>query len=77
MLLLDEIKQYMAIRAKIDALVKNYYNKVIKCNDTYELLSCRLLDNNEIMIIYSFINYHDEHCNDDVTVTIEQLNEYA
>ena len=77
MLLLDEIKYYKAIGEKIDTLVKNYYNEVIVCNDTYKLLSWRLLENNEIMIIYSFFDYHDERCNDDTTVTIEQLNEYA
>lgn len=77
MLLLDEIKYYKAIGDKIDVLVKNYYNEVIVCDDTYELLSWELLENNEIMIIYSFIDYHDERCNDDVIVTIEQLNEYV
>lgn len=77
MLLLDEIKYYKAIGDKIDVLVKNYYNEVIVCNCTYELLSWELLENNEILIIYSFLNYHDERCNDDVTVTIEELNEYV
>jgi len=77
MLLLDEIKYYKAISHKIDVLVKNYYYEVIRCNHTYELLSWRLLENNEIMIIYSFIDYNDEICNDDVTITIEELNEYA
>lgn len=77
MLLLDEIKYYKAIGNKIDVLVKNYYNEVIVCDDTYELLSWELLENNEIMIIYSFLDYHDERCNDDVTVTLEQLNEYV
>jgi hypothetical protein len=77
MLLLDEIKYYKAIGDKIDVLVKNYYNEVIVCDDTYELLSWELLENNEIMIIYSFLDYCDERCNDDVTVTIEQLNEYV
>jgi hypothetical protein len=77
MLLLDEIKYYKAIGDKIDVLVKNYYNEVIVCDYTYELLSWELLENNEIMIIYSFLDYRDERCNDDVTVTIEQLNEYV
>ena len=77
MLLLDEIKYYKSIGDKIDVLVKNYYNEVIVCNNTYELLSWELLENNEIMIIYSFIDYHDERCHDDVTVTIEELNEYV
>lgn len=77
MLLLDEIKYYKAIGDKIDVLVKNYYNEVIVCNRTYELLSWELLENNEIMIIYSFIDYRNERCCDDVTVTIEQLNEYV
>lgn len=77
MLLLDEIKYYKAIGDKIDVLVKNYYNEVIVCNNTYEWLSWELLENNEIMIIYSFLDYRDERCVDDVTVTIEQLNEYA
>jgi len=77
MLLLDEIKYYKAIGDKIDVLVKNYYNEVIVCDHTYELLSWELLENNEIMIIYSFIDYNDEICNDDVTITIEELNEYA
>ena len=77
MLLLDEIKYYKAIGDKIDVLVEIYYNEVIVCNDTYELLSWELSENNEITIIYSFLDYYDERCNDDVTVTIEELNEYA
>ena len=77
MLLLDEIKCYKAIGDKIDILVENYYNEVIVCNDTYELLSWELSENNQIRIIYSFLDYLDERCNDDVTVTIEQLNEYV
>ncbi len=77
MLLLDEIKYYKAIGEKIDTLVKNYYNEVIVYNDTCELLSWELLENNEIRITYSFLDYYDERCNDDVTVTIEQLNEYV
>ncbi len=77
MLLIDEIKYYKAIEEKIDVLVKNYYNEVIVYNDTCELLSWELLENNEIRIIYSFLDYYDERCNDDVAVTIEQLNEYA
>lgn len=77
MLLLDEIKCYKAIGDKIDILVENYYNEVIVCDDTYELSSWELSENNQIRIIYSFLDYHDERCNDDVTVTIEQLNEYV
>lgn len=77
MLLLDEIKYYKAIGDKIDVLVKNYYNEVIVYNDTCELLSWELLENNEIMITYSFLDYYDERCNDYVTVTIEQLNKYV
>ena len=77
MLLLDEIKYYKSIGDKIDVIVKNYYNEVIVCNNTYELLSWELLENNEIMIIYSFIDYNDKRCHDDVTVTIEELNEYV
>lgn len=77
MLSLDEILYYKYLGHKIDVLVKNYYNEVIVCDYTYELLSWELLENNEIMIIYSFIDYHDERCNDDVIVTIEQLNEYV
>lgn len=77
MLLLDEIKCYKAIGDKIDILVENYYNEVIVCNDTYELLSWKLSESNQIRIIYSFLDYLDERCNDDVTVTIEQLNEYV
>lgn len=74
--MLDEIKYYKAIGDKIDVLVKNYYNKVIVYNDTYELLSWEVLENNQIRIIYSFLDCYYEKCNDDVTVTIEQLNEY-
>ena len=48
MLMLDEIKYYKAIGDKIDVLVKNYYNEVIVCDYTYELLSWELLENNEI-----------------------------
>ena len=77
MLLLDEIEYYKAIGDKIDVLVKNYYNEVIVRNDTYELLSWEVLENNQIMIIYSFLDYYYERCNNDETVTIEQLNEYA
>lgn len=76
MLLLDEIKYYKAIGDKISTLVENYYNEVIRCNSTYEFLSWELLENNEIRIEYSFIDYHDDRCHDDVTVNIEQLNEY-
>jgi hypothetical protein len=77
MLLLDEIKYYRDIGVKIDVLVKNYYNEVIVCNSTYEFLSWELLENNEIMINYSCIDYNDKRWYDDVTVTIEQLNEYV
>ena len=77
MLLLDEIKYYRDIGDKIDVIVKNYYNEVIVCNSTYELLSWELLENNEIMINYSCIDYNDKRWYDDVTVTIEELNEYV
>ena len=76
MLCLDEIKYYKAIGDKISTLVENYYNEVIRCNATYSFLSWELLKNNEIRIEYSFIDYHDDRCYDDVEVTIEQLNEY-
>lgn len=77
MLLLDEIKYYKAIGEKIDGLVKNYYNKVIVCDGTYKLLSWHILKNNDIMIMYTFNDHYDVECWDDVTVTVEQLNEYA
>lgn len=71
---IDEINTYRKIGDKIEILAKAYYDEFIYCNRTYEYLGWELLENNEIRINYSFINYYGERYHDDVTITIEALN---
>ena len=71
---IDEINTYRKIYDKIEILAKAFYDEFIYCNRTYEYLGWELLENNEIMINYSFINYHGERCHDDFTITIDELN---
>lgn len=73
MVTLDDIKNYKEIGTKIDNLAKEYYEEFIYCNDTYEYLGWEL-DDDEITIIYSYLNYNDERCNGYVRLTLDELN---
>ncbi len=71
---IDEINTYRKIGDKIEILAKAYYDEFIYCNRTYEYLGWELLENNEIRINYSFIDYRSERCHDDFILTLEELN---
>lgn len=73
MVTLDDIKNYKEIGTKIDNLTKQYYEEFIHCNDTYEYLGWELDDNDEITIIYSYLDYNNERCNDYETLTFDKL----
>ena len=70
-----DIGLYKAIRQHIDKLVEEYYNKFIHCEwQGYHLDGWELTDkDNEIRIIYSYIDYHDESCCDDRVLTIDEI----
>ncbi len=74
MVTLDDITKYKEIGTKIDNLAKEYYEEFIYCNDTYEYLGWELGDD-EITIIYSYLDYNDERCNDYVKLTLDELND--
>lgn len=73
MVTLDDIKNYKEIGNKIDSLAKEYYEEFIYCNDTYEYLGWELNDNDEITIIYSYLDYNDERCTDYRTLTFDEI----
>lgn len=74
-LTLQDIELYINLGNKIESVAKDYYNKYIVNNTTYEYLGWELLNTNEIIINFSFIDYHDERCHDSYTLTINELNE--
>lgn len=74
-LTLQDIELYRNLGNKIENLAKDFYNKYIVNNATYEYLGWELLETNEIIINFSFIDYHDERCHDTYTLTINELNE--
>lgn len=74
-LTLQDVELYRNLGNKIESLAKYFYNKYIVNNTTYEYLGWELLDTNEIIINFSFIDYHGERCHDTYTLTINELNE--
>lgn len=74
-LTLQDVELYRNLGNKIESLAKDFYNKYIVNNTTYEYLGWKLLDTNEIIINFSFIDYHDEQCYDTYTLTINELND--
>ena len=71
---IDEINTYRKIGDKIEILAKAFYDEFIYCNRTYEYLGWELLENNEIRIDYSFIDYHELEGNTKVYGTIKYLD---
>ena len=74
MVTLKDIEIYKEIGIKIDNLAKAYYEEFIYCNDTYEYLGWEMDDNNEITIMYSYLDYNDERTSDYVMISIDILN---
>lgn len=71
-----DIGLYKAIRQSIDNLVKKYYRKFIYCEwQVYHLNGWELTNDNEIRIIYSYIDYHDEPCCEDRVLTLDEIYE--
>lgn len=69
-----DIEIYCEIADKIDAIIQFYYAKFIDCNYTYDCEGWTILDDNKsIRISYSYIDYNDERCYDDVTLTWDEL----
>lgn len=69
-----DIGLYKAINKRIDELVNEYYSKFIHCEwQGYHLNGWELTDNNEIRIIYSYIDYHDEPCCDDRVLNVDEI----
>lgn len=74
MITLDDIKKYKEIGTKIDNLAKEYYERLIYCDGTYEYLGWELNDKDEITITYSYIDSYDgERCYDYITLTFDEL----
>lgn len=76
MITLNDIEQFKSIQKEIDDLVKNYYDKHIKGYSGYEYHGWHLTDENEIEIYYSYTDYRDEYYHDDVTISIDDLNNW-
>lgn len=75
-LTVSDIGLYKAIRQSIDKLVKKYYRKFIYCEwQVYHLNGWELTNDNEIRIIYSYIDYHDEPCCEDRVLTLDEIYE--
>ena len=69
-----DIGLYKTIHKHIDELVNEYYNKFIHCDwQGYHLDGWELAEDNEIRIIYSYIDYHDEPCCDDRVLTLDEI----
>jgi hypothetical protein len=69
-----DIGLYKTIHKHIDELVNEYYNKFIHCEwQGYHLDGWELTDNNEIRIIYSYIDYHDDPCCDDRVLNVDEI----
>ena len=73
-LTLADIKTYQDITNKIDTLVRAYYNEFIQCDDTYELNRWEILNDKQIRIIYSYIDYLDNSECNDIILTIDEFN---
>mgnify|MGYP003447002350 FL=1 len=73
MVTLDDLKTYKEIGTKIDNLAKEYYEEFIYCNDTYEYLGWGLNDDDELTIVYSYLDYNDERCTDHRTLTFDEM----
>ena len=73
-LTLADIKTYIDITDKIDTLVQTYYDEFIQCDDTYELNRWEILNDNQIRIIYSYIDYLDNSECNDIILTIDEFN---
>ena len=69
-----DIGLYKAIRQGIDKLVNEYYNKFIHCEwHGYHLNGWELTNDDKIRIIYSYIDYHDDHCCDEYELTVDEI----
>ena len=70
-----DINTYKEITNTIDILVKLYFDKFICEEDyTYRLERWKILDNNNIRIVYTYEDYfgYDEYASEDVT--FDKLN---
>lgn len=77
MITVDDIKTYKSIKDKISKLVENYYQKEIYSHYMYELCDWYIKeDTNDIVINYSYIDYHGNAECDSVIVSIEKLNKF-
>lgn len=74
-LTLQDVELYRNLGNKIESLAKDFYNKYIVNNTTYEYLGWELLDTNEIIINFSFIDYRGERSHDTYTLSISELND--
>lgn len=69
-----DIGLYKAIHQSIDKLVNEYYYKFIHYEwQGYHLNGWELTKDDEIRIIYSYIDYHDEPCCDDRVLTLDEI----
>lgn len=70
-----DVSLYKAIHKHIDNLVNEYYNKFIHCEwQGYHLNGWELTKDDNIRIIYSYIDYHDEPCCDERVLTFDEFN---
>ena len=69
-----DIELYRKITHKINMLVKAYYDEFIYCNSSYQLHNWEILDDNQIRINYSCIDYNGNSYHDDTTISLDELN---
>lgn len=73
----EEIRKCKELEYKLNVLVEKYYNEYLK-NPYEEYCDWKWSseDPNEIIITYSFLNYHDEWDCSDAYITIEELSNF-
>lgn len=75
MITIEEIQTLKTLQDKINDMAFRYYNEFLKCDHTYEFCGWELTEKeNEIRIIYSYLNYLDEGEFDSKKITIDELN---
>lgn len=69
-----DIGLYKEIHQSIEKLVNKYYRTFIHYEwQGYHLNGWELTNDNEIRIIYSYIDYHDEPCCDERVLALDEI----
>lgn len=70
----QEVALYQNITNKIERLVKKFYYNHISNHITDDWYCWELLDTGDIQITYSSMDYHEEKYYNNLTLTIDKLN---